>query len=208
MSGTAAVEPERRAELGRRVQRLAWATIGYNTLEGIVAISAGLAAGSVALLSFGLDSAVEVLSAIVVSWQFAGGGSAHEEREARALKLVAVAFVALAVYVTFDSIQTLVAGAEPETSRVGIAIAVASLIVMPLLTYAKRRAGRELGSNAVVADSMQTLLCTYLSAVLLVGLLLNAALGWWWADPAAALVIAAVAAREGVEAWRGEDDCC
>lgn len=208
MSVTVELDPGRRAALGRRVQMLAWATIGYNSLEAVVAIGAGLAAGSVALLSFGLDSVVEVLSALAVSWQFAGGGTNHEAREERTLRLVAVAFFALAAWVTFDAIQTLVAREQADTSVVGIGIAVASLVVMPVLTFAKRRAGRRLGSNAVVADSTQTLLCTYLSAVLLLGLLLNTTLGWWWADPLAALVIAFVAGREGLEAWRGEDDCC
>lgn len=204
----AEIDPVRRGALGRRVQRLAWATIGYNAIEAVVAISAGLAAGSVALLSFGLDSVVEVLSALAVSWQFAGGGANHEQREARTLKLVAVAFFALAAYVTFDAVQTLIAQEHATRSWLGIGIAVASLIVMPILTFAKRRAGRQLGSKAVVADSTQTLLCTYLSGVLLLGLVLDAALGWWWADPIAALAIAFVAAREGWEAWQGEDDCC
>ncbi len=202
------LDPNRRAALGRRVRALAWATIGYNTIEAVVAITAGVGAGSVALLSFGLDSVVEVLSALAVSWQFAGGGTSHEEREARTLKLVALAFFALAAYVTFGAVQTLIAHEQAATSVVGIGIAVASLIVMPVLTFAKRRAGRRLGSRAVVADSTQTLLCTYLSAVLLLGLVLDASLGWWWADPLAALVIALVAAREGLEAWQGEEDCC
>lgn len=203
-----ALTAERKTELGRRVQQLAWATIGYNTLEALVAIGAGIAASSVALVSFGLDSTVEVLSAVVVSWQFISSGAHHEAREERARKMVAAAFLALALYVTYDSLRALYGRSHADPSSVGIGIAVASLIVMPLLTVAKRRAGRELGSAAVMADSVQTLLCTYLSSVLLVGLVLNAAFGLWWADPAAGLVIAAVAAREGLETWRGEDDCC
>ena len=197
-----------RERLQRRAQLLAWLTIGYNTLEGVVAVLAGLAAGSVALVSFGLDSAVEVLSAVAVSWQFAGGGGRSEEREHRTLRFVAVAFFALAIYVLIESGRALLGQQEPEHSAVGIGLAVASLIIMPLLTLAKRRTGQALGSPAVVADSTQTLLCTYLSAVLLAGLLLNSAFGLWWADPVAGLIIAAVATREGVEAWRGEAECC
>jgi len=197
-----------RATLQRRAQLLAWLTIGYNTLEGVVAVLAGMAAGSVALVSFGLDSAVEVLSAVAVSWQFAGRGARHEERERRTLRFVAVAFFALAGYVLIESAQGLLTGHKPEHSSIGIALAVASLVIMPLLTLAKRRTGQALGSRAVVADSTQTLLCTFLSAVLLAGLLLNSAFGLWWADPVAGLLIAAVAAREGLEAWRGDADCC
>lgn len=193
--------------LQRRAAALAWFTIAYNTLEGIVAVGAGLAASSVALLSFGLDSGIEVLSALAISWQFARGGRRAEERERRTLRLIAVAFAALAAYVTIDSVTHLAAGAEADTSRVGIGLAVVSLIVMPLLTAAKRRTGRALGSATVMADSTQTLLCTYLSAVLLVGLGLNALFGWSWADPVAGLVIAGLAAKEARSAWRGEA-CC
>lgn len=199
---------KQRKLLRRRVQLLAWLTIGYNTLEGVVAIAAGLAASSVALVSFGLDSAVEVLSAIAIAWQFAGEGQHHDAREARTRRLVAGAFGALAIYVAYEAVKGLITHSAPESSAVGVWLAIASLIVMPLLVLAKRRAGRALGSATVVADSMQTMLCTYLSAVLLVGLVLNATLGWWWADPLAALMIAAVAAREGYETWQGEEDCC
>jgi divalent metal cation (Fe/Co/Zn/Cd) transporter len=192
------------ATLHRRAARLAWATVAYNAVEGVVAIGAGAAAGSVALVSFGLDSAVEVLSALAVSWQFAGGGGHAEDRERRTLRLIAFAFFALAGYVAQDSLRALAGGADPDASPVGIVLAAASLVVMPVLTAAKRRTGRALGSATVLADSTQTLLCSCLSAVLLAGLLLNAALGWGWADPVAGLVIAAVAAREGVEAWRGD----
>jgi divalent metal cation (Fe/Co/Zn/Cd) transporter len=193
--------------LHRRAARLAWATVAYNTVEGVVAIAAGAAAGSVALVSFGLDSAVEVLSALAVGWQFAGGGVHAEEREQRTLRLIALAFFALAAYVAQDAVRSLAGGADPDASPVGIALAAASLVVMPLLTAAKRRTGRALGSATVLADSTQTLLCAWLSGVLLAGLLLNALVGWGWADPLAGLVIAAVAVREGVEAWRG-DHCC
>jgi divalent metal cation (Fe/Co/Zn/Cd) transporter len=206
VDGVTGIDP-RRTQLRRRAQLLAWATVGYNAVEAAVAISAGVIAGSVALVSFGLDSCVEVLSALAVSWQFAGRGARSEEREALALRLVALAFFALAVYVTVESVRSLLGADRAQTSVVGIAVAAVSLIVMPVLSVAKRRVGRALGSVAVVADSTQTLLCTYLSAVLLAGLLLNSLFGWWWADPAAGLVIAAVAVREGIEAWRGDDDC-
>ena len=195
------------ALLRRRAGRLARFTIAYNAAEGVVAVLAGAAAGSVALVSFGLDSAVEVLSAVAVSWQLAGGGVRAEERERRTLRLIAVAFLALAAYVGYDSVRALVGGSDPDPSPVGIGLAVASLVVMPVLATAKRRTGRALGSVTVVADSTQTMLCIYLSAVLLGGLVLDAAFGWGWADPLAGLVIAAVAVREGVTAWRG-DACC
>ncbi|MFG3703991.1 cation diffusion facilitator family transporter [Micromonospora sp. NPDC047670] len=199
--------PERRAVLSRRSLWLAYATAGYNLLEGLVAIAAGAAASSTALIGFGLDSFVEVSSAAVVIWQFRS--RVPEERERLALRLIGLSFFALAAWVTFDAARSLLGGGDADASPVGIGLAVASLIVMPLLVRAKRRTGRELGSATVMADSTQTMLCTYLSAVLLVGLVLNAAWGWSWADPIAALVIAGVAVKEGVEAWRGEhcDDC-
>jgi divalent metal cation (Fe/Co/Zn/Cd) transporter len=194
-----------RTRLGRRAQVLAGASVTYNVIEAVIAIAAGLAAGSVALIGFGLDSVVEVSSGLIILWQFRH--RLPESRERQALRLMAISFFALAAYVTFESVRALFLGNEPETSQVGIGLAIASLIIMPFLSWAQRRTGRALGSGAVVADSTQTLLCTYLSAVLLVGLLLNATLGWGWADPVAGLVIAAVAVREGVEAWRGEG-CC
>lgn len=193
--------------LRRRAASLAYFTIAYNTAEGVIAVLAGLAAGSVALLSFGLDSGIEVLSAVAISWQFAGRGARAQEREQRTLRLIAVAFAALAAYVVFESLSNLWSGEEADSSAVGIGLAVSSLIVMPLLTVAKRRTGRALGSASVLADSTQTLLCTYLSAVLLVGLVLNAAWGWAWADPVAGLVIAGLAAKEAWSAWHG-DGCC
>jgi divalent metal cation (Fe/Co/Zn/Cd) transporter len=178
------------------------ATISYNVIEAIVAISAGTVASSSALVGFGLDSTVEVISAATIAWQFAGRD--HESRERTALRIVAFSFFALALYVTFESVRTLAGAVEPEHSAVGIGLAAVSLVVMPFLSWYERRTGRELGSASVVADSKQTLVCTYLSAVLLVGLLLNSALGWWWADPVAALAIAGFAVREGLEAWRGD----
>ena len=190
-----------------RAVRLAWATIVWNVVEAIVAIAAGTAAGSIALVGFGLDSTVEVMSAVVIVWRFRG---LAEDRERRALKLIAVSFFALAAYVAVRAVIDLAQRSEPESSAVGIGLSIASLIVMPLLASAKRRNGTAMGSAAVVADSNQTKLCSYLSAILLAGLVLNATVGWWWADPIAALAIAALAANEGREAWRGDscDDCC
>lgn len=195
----------RRAVLERRVRLLVAATITYNVIEAVVAIAAGTVASSTALIGFGLDSVIEVSSAAAVAWQFAGRDP--QARERTALRVIAVSFFALAAYVTVDSIHALLGGDEAEHSSVGLALAAASLVIMPGLSYAQRRAGRELGSRSAVADSKQTLLCTYLSAVLLVGLGLNSLFGWSWADPVAALVIAGVAVKEGREAWRGEA-CC
>jgi divalent metal cation (Fe/Co/Zn/Cd) transporter len=203
--GTWIADPEERRRLGRRAQLLAAASVTYNVVEAIVAITAGVVAGSVALVGFGLDSIVEVSSGLIILWQFRH--RLPESRERQAMRMLAISFFALAAYVTFESLQALIGGNDPQTSPVGIALAAASLIVMPFLSWAQRRTGKALGSNAVVADGTQTLLCTYLSAVLLVGLVLNATLGWGWADPIAGLVIAAVALREGVEAWQGKG-CC
>jgi len=200
--------PHRRVTLARRIRLLVAATIAYNVVEAVVAIGAGAVAGSTALLGFGLDSVIEVSSAAAVAWQFAGRDpEAHAKRETTTLRIIAVSFFALAAYVTVGSVRSLLDGAAAEHSTAGIVLAAVSLAVMPGLSYAQRRTGRELGSRTAVADSKQTLLCTYLSAVLLVGLLLNSLFGWSWADPTAALVIAAVAVREGREAWRG-DTCC
>jgi divalent metal cation (Fe/Co/Zn/Cd) transporter len=196
---------DRRQVLRRRVRLLVAATITYNLIEAVVAITAGTLASSGALIAFGLDSIVEVTSAAAVAWQFAAPDP--ETRERTALRIIAWSFFALAAYVTVDSVRALVGAGEAAPSRVGIILAAVSLVVMPLLSAAQRRAGRELGSASAVADSKQTLLCTYLSAVLLVGLVLNSLFGWSWADPIAALVIAAVAVKEGRDAWRG-DACC
>jgi divalent metal cation (Fe/Co/Zn/Cd) transporter len=194
-----------RLALGRRARLLAFASVSYNVLEAVVAIAAGAAAGSVALVGFGLDSTVEVASGLIILWQFSH--RVPEAREQRALRMLAVSFFALAGYVGFESTRALFGGGDPHPSRVGIGLAALSLAVMPALSWAQRRTGRQLGSRAVVADGTQTLLCTYLSAALLAGLVLNATLGWSWADPVAGLVIAVVAAREALEAWRGEG-CC
>lgn len=204
--GVVAPSPERRRKLGRRAQLLAGASVGYNVLEAAVAVAAGAAASSAALVGFGLDSLVEVGSGLVILWQFRH--PVPETRERQALRLIAVSFFGLAAYVTVDSLRALTGAEDASSSPLGIGIALASLLIMPLLSWAQRRTGRELGSGSVVADSKQTLLCTYLSGVLLLGLLANAVLGWSWADSIAALVIAAVAVREGIEAWRGESCGC
>lgn len=196
---------ERRTVLRRRVRLLVAATIAYNVVEAVVALVAGTAAGSVALIGFGLDSLVEVTSAAAVAWQFAA--SDPQRRERAALRVIAWSFFVLAAYVTVEAVRTLGGGAEAEHSTVGIVLLAISVVVMPVLSLAQRRTGRELGSRSAVADSKQTLLCTYLSAVVLVGLVLNSTLGWWWADPIAALVLAGVAVKEGREALRGEV-CC
>jgi divalent metal cation (Fe/Co/Zn/Cd) transporter len=187
------------------VRLLVAATIVYNVVEAVVAITAGTIASSTALIGFGLDSVIEVASATAVAWQFAGRDP--EARERTALRVIAVSFYALAAYVTVESVRALLGANDADHSTVGIVLAAVSLAIMPVLSHAQRRAGRELGSASAVADSKQTLLCTYLSGVLLVGLLLNSLFGWSWADPLVALVIAAVAVKEGREAWRG-DHCC
>ncbi|MBB5472811.1 divalent metal cation (Fe/Co/Zn/Cd) transporter [Cellulomonas hominis] len=199
MTGLAA---DRRAVLRRRIRWVVAATIGYNVVEAVVALAAGRAASSSALIGFGLDSLVEVLSAAAVAWQFAAPDP--EARERTAMRLIAVSFLGLAAFVTVDAGRALLVGAEPEHSTVGIVLAAVSLLVMPGLSWFERRTGRELGSASAVADSHQTLICSYLSAALLAGLVLNGALGWWWADPVAALVIAGFAVREGLEAWNGD----
>jgi divalent metal cation (Fe/Co/Zn/Cd) transporter len=196
-----------RALLARRAQLLAGASVAYNTVEAMVAVTAGVAAGSVALVGFGLDSMVEMSSGLVILWQFRH--RLPEARERAALRLIGVSFMALAGYVAVESVRSLLGAGEVQPSPVGIVLAAASVVIMPLLSRAQRQTGRALGSASVVADSTQTRLCSYLSAALLLGLVANAALGWAWADPVVGLVIAAVAVREGREAWRGEgcDSC-
>lgn len=196
---------QRRRVLSRRIRLLVAATITYNVVEAVIALAEGTRVSSTALLGFGLDSVIEVSSAAAVAWQFAGRDP--EAREKVALRLIAFSFFGLAAFVSVDSLRTLFGFGEAEHSPIGIVLAAVSLVVMPVLSWAQRRAGRELGSLSAVADSKQTLLCTYLSAVLLVGLLLNLLFGWEWADPVAALVIAAIAVREGINAWKG-DTCC
>jgi len=197
--------PERREALGRRVRMFVAATITYNVIEAVVALSEGARVSSTALIGFGLDSVIEVSSAAAVAWQFSARDP--EAREKTALRVIAFSFFALAAYVTVESIRSLAGFGEAKHSTIGIILAAVSLAIMPALSWAQRRAGRELGSVSAVADSKQTLLCTYLSAVLLVGLLVNTLFGWSWADPIAALVIAVIAVREGMNAWKGET-CC
>lgn len=207
MTATVPISADRRDRLQRRARWLAWATVAWNLVEGIIAVGAGVAAGSIALVGFGLDSGVEVFAGCVVLWQLAG---VNEDRERRALRLIGLSFFALATYVVAESIRDLVVGGEASESLVGITLGVVSLAVMPALAWTKRRTGRALGNPVVVADSVETALCSYLSAILVAGLVLNATVGWSWADPIAALGIAAIAAREGLEAWRGEtcEDGC
>lgn len=202
---TAALSPDRRAVLSRRIRWLVAATIAYNVVEAIVAITAGTMASSVALIGFGLDSVIEVSSAAAVAWQFSARDP--ERRERVTLRIIACSFFLLAAYITVEALRSLLGAGEAERSIVGIVLVAISVVVMPFLSWAQRRAGRELGSASAVADSKQTLLCSYLSAAVLVGLVLNAALGWWWADPAAALVLAVLAVREGWAAWHGHG-CC
>lgn len=198
----------RRDVLARRIRLLVAATITYNVIEAFVAITAGTMASSTALIGFGLDSVIEVSSAAAVAWQFSATDHAvREAREKTALRIIAVSFFALAAYVAVDAVRAMTGTGEAGHSLPGIVLAALSLAIMPFLSAAQRRAGRELGSASAVADSQQTLLCTYLSGVLLLGLLANWLLGWSWADPIAALVIAAVALKEGRDAWRG-DACC
>ncbi|MFE5411053.1 cation diffusion facilitator family transporter [Microbacterium sp. NPDC056569] len=193
---------ERRRTLERRIRWIVAATIAYNLVEALVAITAGTIASSAALIAFGLDSTIEVLSAAAVAWQFTRRDPERWERPT--LRVIAVAFFALAAYVTATSVLALVARVEVEHSPAGIAITALSVVIMPVLSLAERRAGRELGSATAVADSKQTLICAYLSAAVLGGLVVNSLFGWWWADAVAGLVIAVFAVREGREACRGE----
>lgn len=194
--------PLRKKTLQRRIREIVAITIAYNVVEAVIALAAGSVANSAALIGFGLDSIVEVLSATAVAWQFAAPDP--EKRERTALRVIAFSFFGLAAYVVIDAALSLFGLREAEHSPVGIALAAVSLAVMPFLSWFERRTGKELGSASAIADSKQTLICSYLSAALLVGLLLNTVLGWAWADSAAALVIAVFAVREGLEAWRGE----
>ncbi|TDX79171.1 cation efflux family protein [Rathayibacter sp. PhB151] len=198
----APLAPARRLVLQRRIRWIVAATIGYNVVEAIVALAAGTVASSAALVGFGLDSVVEVLSATAVAWQFSGRDP--HARERTALRVIALSFFGLAAFVAADSARALLGFSEAQHSPVGIVLAAVSLLVMPAFSLVERRTGQELGSASAVADSKQTLLCSYLSAAVLVGLLLNSTLGWTWADPVAGLVIAAFAVREGLEAWRGD----
>ncbi len=191
----------------RRAKLLSWASLAYMAAEGILAVVAGIAAGSIALIGFGLDSAIEGFASVVIVWRFTGSRILSEAAERRAQKLVAIQFFVLAPYVTVEAVRTLVEVSRPDESVVGIALAASSVIVMPWLGQMKQRIGSRIGSSATASEGKQNLLCAYLAAALLVGLLGNALLGAWWLDPLVALFIAYVAVREGREAWRG-DACC
>jgi divalent metal cation (Fe/Co/Zn/Cd) transporter len=193
---------ERRAVLQKHIRLIVATTIGYNLVEAVVAIAAGTAASSGALIGFGLDSTIEVLSAAAVAWQFTRKDPARWEKGT--LRVIALAFFALALYVGANAILTLTRAADVERSTVGIVLTALSVLIMPFLSLAERQTGRELGSATAIADSKQTLICTYLSAAVLIGLVLNTLVGWWWADPLAALVIVVFALREGIEAWKGD----
>ena len=206
---TVQIGTSNRAGLIKRGRRLEYFTIVYNSLEGLIAVVAGLIAGSIALVGFGFDSIIEVTSGAALLWRLHSDAdeSGRERLEAITLRIVGVCFLLLAVYVAYNSIMSLVRREAPQESIPGIALAVASIIIMPLLVRAKRRVARRINSGALMADSKQTELCTYLSAILLVGLLLNAVVGWWWADPVAALVMVPIIVKEGIEGFRGET-CC
>lgn len=220
MSTTQATETQRpalaaseRAALVRRGRTLSRITLGYNSLEGISSVVVGALAGSVSLVGFGVDSVIEVLSSLAALWRLrADTDVARRARvERHTLRLIGLSFLALATYILLDAFHALYAGRPPDRTRIGIAIAAASVVVMPVLARAKRRIAVALGSRALTADAMQTSLCTWLSAIVLVGLGLNAAFGWWWADPVAAMCMVPIIAKEGFEGLRGEppcDDCC
>jgi divalent metal cation (Fe/Co/Zn/Cd) transporter len=200
-----------RPRLIKRGLQLEYFTVAWNVLEAFVGLAAGLAAGSVALVAFALDSVVEASSGTILIWRLRSestGKHTAEEAERRAIRLVAIAFIALALYVGGRALYDLMTRSEPSESPIGIALAIVSLIVMPLLAWGKLRVARRLDSRALQADSTQTVLCTYLSAFLLIGLVANALLGWWWADPLAGLAIAGIAAKEGRELWTAKDICC
>jgi divalent metal cation (Fe/Co/Zn/Cd) transporter len=200
---------DERARLEHRAKLLAWAGNGWHLIEFAIAIAAGLAAGSVALIGFGLDSLIEVAAAGVVIWLFSGDRGASDAAERRAQQLIAASYALLVAYVGIEAVRDLVGAHHAAVSWVGIGLAAFTAATMPLLARAKRRVGQALTSSAAVSEAGQNMICAYLSVALLVGLLLNALAGWWWADPAAALAIAALAAYEGVKSWRGEScDCC
>jgi divalent metal cation (Fe/Co/Zn/Cd) transporter len=203
------VSAEERGRLVRRARLLAWGGNSWHVLEFAIAVAAGIAASSIALIGFGFDSLVESLAGFIIIWRFAGGRGDSEAAERRAQQLVATSFFVLTAYVGIESVRTLFGAHHPETSWVGIGLAAFTAPTMPLLARAKRSVGHKLSSSATVGEAEQNMICAYLSVALLVGLGLNAAFGWWWADPAAALVIAGVAAKEGREAWRGDAcECC
>jgi divalent metal cation (Fe/Co/Zn/Cd) transporter len=201
--------PQERAMLERRARMLAWGGNAWHLVEFGIAVGAGIAAGSVALLGFGIDSAIEALAATVIVWLFSGSRLGSDSAERRAQQLIAGSYAMLVFYIGAESIRDLASSHHPSASWVGIGLAAFTAPTMPLLAGAKRRVGHKLNSSATVSEAAQNQLCAYLSIALLVGLLANALAGWWWADPAAALVIAALAGKEGIDSWRGKScDCC
>jgi divalent metal cation (Fe/Co/Zn/Cd) transporter len=203
------VHTAERAKLEQQARWLAWGGIAWHFIEFAIALAAGVAASSIALIGFGADSLIEALAGFVVLWLFTGSRVGSDRAEPRAQQMIAVSFYVLAAYIGVEAIRTLIGGTEPNASWVGIGLAAFTAATMPLLAVAKRRIGHKLGSSATVQEASQTQLCAYLSVALLIGLSANALLGWWWADPITALVIAAVALREGRESWRGDTcDCC
>jgi divalent metal cation (Fe/Co/Zn/Cd) transporter len=203
----AAISRERYAELARRVRLLSWLSLAWMTVEGAVAITAGIVASSIALVGFGLDSAVEGVASLIIVWRFTGHRVFSHAAEQRAQRLVALQFFLLAPYVGFESVQALATTERPDISWVGIGLAIASVVLMPLLGIAKERLADQIGSAATKGEGRQNMLCAYLAGALLLGLLGNALAGGWWLDPIVGLLIAAVAVKEGIEAWRGEG-CC
>ncbi|HET8754745.1 MAG TPA: cation transporter [Solirubrobacteraceae bacterium] len=203
----ASISRERYGELARRVRLLSWLSLGAMSVEGVVAIAAGIMAGSIALVGFGLDSAVEGFASVIIIWRFSGARVMSEAAEQRAQKLVAIQFFLLAPYVGYESVRALLDGHHADVSALGMALAVWSLITMPLLGVAKQRIADQIGSAATKGEGRQNVLCAYLAGALLVGLAGNAIAGAWWLDPIVGLLIAAVAVKEGLEAWRG-DGCC
>ena len=188
---------------------MAWGGNAWHVIEFAIAVGAGVAAGSVALVGFGADSLIEVFSGSVIAWLFSGGRGASGDAERRAQRLIAVSYFVLAAYIVAESLRDLIGGHHPQSSWIGIALAGVTAATMPILARAKRRVGGKLGLAATTAEAEQNQICAYLSVALLVGLLANALFGWWWADPAAALVIAGIAAQEGREGWsRPEHSCC
>lgn len=203
------IQAAERAKLQRQTRWLAWVGIGWHFVEFAIAIVAGIAASSIALIGFGIDSFIESLAGFVVLWLFTGRRLNSPTAERRAQQMIAVSFYVLAAYVGFEAARSLIGGHEPDASWVGIGLAAFTAPTMPLLAIAKRRLGHKLGSSATVQEASQTQLCAYLSVALLIGLGANAVFGWWWADPLTALVIAGVAVREGRESWRGDScECC
>jgi divalent metal cation (Fe/Co/Zn/Cd) transporter len=193
--------------LAHRVRLLSWLSLAWMAVEGAVAIAAGIVAGSIALVGFGLDSAIEGFASVIIIWRFTGHRVFSHAAEQRAQKLVALQFFLLAPYVGFESVKSLIGGDHPDVSWVGIGVSIGSVVFMPMLGVAKQRLADRLGSAATAGEGRQNMLCAYLAAALLVGLLGNALVGAWWLDPAVGLLIAGVAVKEGIEAWRGEG-CC